>query len=263
MKIHRLTIGLATILLLSGNLILAQENRPWWSGSAYTLPQGRWEIGLFQPLRYGQTDRLEWSTHPVLNLVIPNLTVKLAHGDKAGWVVASRHSLRYPTPLLRLVAREGIGGILAPDPDIEKFPPTLFWRSEVLLTRAVAERTFLTAKGGLAVVPKAGDIDSRSTIDLPVIFPRMAAMRQGFQLSLGLDGLVGLTDRLHIWTDGDLFLTPGLDEALGFEHKGLLVFNKSQRFQLTLGYKLTFGNYPYGDQWHLLPLFDLQWARQR
>ncbi len=62
--------------------------------------------------------------------------------------------------------------------------------------------------------------------------------------------------------EADLLYYLASDE-MAFEHKGLLLWNKSQRFQLCLGYKLTFGEYPFGTQWHLLgPLVDLQWAWQ-
>lgn len=236
------------------------ENAAWSSGAAHTLPKGRWEVGLFQPLRYGQTDRLEWSTHPIMNLVIPNLSVKIAHGDRAGWQLATRYQLHYPTPLLRLVSREGTGGLIAPDLDI---PAILFLRSELLLTRTLGPSLQLTAKGGAALVVKSGAMDERATIDLPIIFPRMAAYRQGYQVNLGLDLLGKLFGRWGYGADMDIFLTPGFDQPFAFEHKGLALWRKSDRFQLLLGYMLTFGGYPFGDQWHLLPLLDLQWARQR
>lgn len=239
---------------------LQAENATWSATAAHTLPKGRWEIGLFQPLRYGQTDRLEWSTHPILNLVIPNLSVKIAHGDGVGWQLATRHQLHYPTPLLRLVRREGTGGLIAPDLDI---PAILLLRSELLLTRTLGPSRQLTAKGGVALVAKTGAIDERATIDLPIIFPRMAAYRQGYQVNLGLDLLGQLFGRWGYGVDMDVFLTPGFDQPLAFEHMGLAFWRKSDRFQLLMGYKLTFGGYPFGDQWHLLPLLDLQWARQR
>ena len=236
------------------------ENATWSSAAAQTLPEGRWEIGLFQPLRYGQTDHLEWSTHPILNLVIPNLSVKIAHGAGAGWQLATRHQLHYPTPLLRLVRREGTGGLIAPDLDI---PAILFLRSELLLTRNLGSSRQLTVKGGAALVAKTRALDERATIDLPIIFPRMAAYRQGYQVNFGLDLVGKLLGRWGYGADMDVFLTPGFDQPFAFEHKGLALWRKNDRFQLLLGYKLTFGDYPFGEQWHLLPLLDLQWSRKR
>ena len=260
-KRHRLRqmVWFIGLLAWAGTAIRA-ENVIWNSAAAHTLPKGRWEIGLFQPLRYGQTDHLEWSTHPIMNLVIPNLSVKIAHGDGAGWQLATRHQLHYPTPLLRLVSREGTGGLIAPDLDI---PAILFLRSELLLTRTLGSSRQLTVKGGAALVAKTGALDERATIDLPIIFPRMAAYHHGYQVNLGLDLLGQLFGRWGYGADLDVFLTPGFDQPLAFEHMGLALWRKSDRFQLLLGYKLTFGGYPFGDQWHLLPLLDLQWARQR
>jgi hypothetical protein len=61
--------------------------------------------------------------------------------------------------------------------------------------------------------------------------------------------------------DVDLFFYPNADEDFAFEHKGLVLWNKSNGFQFCAGYKLTFGKYPFGTQWHLFtPIFDVQWG---
>ena len=67
--------------------------------------------------------------------------------------------------------------------------------------------------------------------------------------------------------DSDLFLIPGMKGNLAFEHKGMLTWERSPRFQVSLGYKMVYGIYPDGypneniARIHILPLVDLQWAR--
>ena len=51
-------------------------------GSAYTLDQGTFEMGVFTPLQYGVHDRVTIITHPILHLLLtPNLTLRVRAYD--------------------------------------------------------------------------------------------------------------------------------------------------------------------------------------
>jgi hypothetical protein len=271
------------VCVLVGILMMATtptlgNTRNWTSGKAYTLPQGRWEKGLFDYLRYGQTGRLEWATHPVLALVVPNVKVKIAYGTHKGWRLATRYAFHYPTPLLRILRREGIGGVIAPDPDIAEIPHILSFRGELLGTRALNELTDLTAKCGIGVALKTDALDGRTTIDIPAVFPRTAVYYEGYQLSLGL-ALDGALSRKWAYSAGaNAFAIPGAEDSFAFELGGWLTWRKNGRFRVIFGYLLTYATYPYGSQWQLMPyplafgpgprklpipIIDLQWAGQR
>ena len=51
----------------------------WKSHSAKILPKKRFEVGLFQPFRYGYSETLEYSTYPLWFFVMPNMTLKKSH----------------------------------------------------------------------------------------------------------------------------------------------------------------------------------------
>ena len=65
------------ITLILTSSLFANE-KTWSSHSAEILEQGRWEIGLFQPLRYGYSNYAEFSIHPGWFFLIPNLEIKEA-----------------------------------------------------------------------------------------------------------------------------------------------------------------------------------------
>ena len=85
--------------------ILIGDKKFWDSNSAYILPQKRYEIGLFQPFRYGYSDNLEYSTYPLWSIVMPNITFKKRHNNFFDYQAATRFKIFYPTPILNIAAR--------------------------------------------------------------------------------------------------------------------------------------------------------------
>ena len=262
MKRAAILSSVIAAVALAVSVTFGQEGENLWSsGTAHTLPQGRWEKGLFQPLRFGLSDTKELRLNPLISLLAPHIHLKVSRRPVGGWQRAYRYGIISPTPLLRMVQREGTGGFLAVDPDIGEVPWMVMIRQEVLLSRPWS-RGLVTLKGGVAIALGGGDIDSRLQIELPVIYPRLALYHSGYQLNFGLDVSTLLSKRLVLLGDVDLFLAPALDGP-AWEHKGVMQWNKSDRLQLSFGYKLTYTPFPWGAQWHLIPLFDLQIARQR
>lgn len=234
--------------------------RNWSAGTAYLLPGGRWEVGVFQSLRYGYSESLEFSTHPLAFFLMPNLNIKWSHGSYQNFKISTRHSIYYPTPLLRTISREGTGGIISPEFHI---PHLVSIYNEVLVSKLIAINQLITGKAGFCFALKSGALDERTTIDLPLVFPRLNVFYQGYGFRSGCNLEGKLIRRWNYLVDADVFYYPSAEEKMAFEHKGLLLWTKSQRFQFCIGYKLTYGEYPFGTQWHLLgPLFDLQWAWQ-
>ena len=73
----------------------------WLPGTAHTLPKGRWEIGFFQPVRWGQSENREISFYKLTSLLMPGVTIKQRWGQPNSWTISTTHSLDYPTPLLK------------------------------------------------------------------------------------------------------------------------------------------------------------------
>ncbi len=247
---------------VSANDFIGLNWQTWSTGTAELLPPRRVELGLFQPVRYGLSESLELSVHPLLFFVIPNFDVKWAHGDIAGFKVASAHGFTYPSMLMNLVAKEGIGGLISPEFDI---PHILSFQNALLASRELIDGHLFTGKLALNFAVKSDKLDSRTTIDLPVCYPRMGVYYHDFGFRVGADMKGPLFRRFGYVVDAELFYYPTAEADVNsaFEHKGLLYWNKSANFQLCAGYLLSYGEYPFGTQWHLLPLVDLQWGWSR
>jgi len=232
--------------------------RLWRTGTAYLLPHGAWEIGVFEPARYGFRDYLEVEAHPLLFFVIPNFGIKWDHGYVGDLKIASRHTLLYPSILLNLLARKGTGGIISPEFHI---PPMVEFYHEFLASAPIVGSTLLTGKVGVSLAKRMGAIDERSTIDLPLVYPRLAVFYHGFGLRGGIDLEGNLISHLRFLVDADLFFIPGVEFGRALESKALLYWHAGGSTRLCLGAKVTYGEYPFGNQWHLLlPLVDLQFS---
>ena len=268
------------LLCLFSGLLLA-EIKPWDSHSAYLLPQNRWELGLFQPFRFGYSEAIEYSTSPLWFFVMPNISIKRIESDMAGFNTASRFKLVYPTPLLNILARTGIGGMI--DPNLQ-MPPLLGFSASWLMSKPMVGLD-LTLKGGLDLGIAFGDLDPRSNIDLPLVYHRLGMFYNKWGMHTGLDVQKNLTEKVRVLVDLDLRLLPGLADVqinpdlaklvgdYSLEHKLLLIWNQSDRFRIMTGYKFVKGKYPYGSDIRLLPyipmveswmpIIELQWAGQR
>jgi len=247
------------------------EQTPWSAGTAYTLPGGHGELGLFQPLRYGLNPKVELSTYKLTTLLMPTVMVKIAREEWHGWDRALRFTLSYPTPLMRKL--QSPLGMKLGDPD--KFalispefeiPSMLLVNGELLLTHRKVFRSLLTAKAGVTFALGSNGLDNRTSIDLPLIYHRLGVLYSKVGFRLGFDLLRRLTPRWSALLDGDFFILPGLSGNLALEHKGLLLSSKGKRFKFLLGYKLVVAKYPDGYpnksrvQWHLFPLLDVIWS---
>jgi len=236
------------IIITLCNWIQADTNI-WSSGTAYSLPKGQWETGLFQPVRYGLNDNQDIALHPFFALKLPNLVFKKTWTEKNSWTIASRHGFYYPTPLLQSITGAGKFKIVAPQ---FEFPTLIGLTNEILATRSVGTGQ-LTGKAGLLLGLGGGDLDPTSTIDVPLVYPRLAVYYNGWGLRLGADYVAPVKGRWSGFVDGDVFLYPGSASALFFETKVLLIWTKSSRLRFMVGYKLTYGEYPFGSHWQILP----------
>jgi len=273
-------IAKAGSLLLLLSICLADVQK-WSSHSAHILPQKHWEMGLFQPFRYGYSESLEYSTHPLWFFVMPNVIFKKKHEDFLKYNMASKWSMYYPTPILNMVARNGIGGFI--DPTFQ-MPPMLGLSLSLLMTKQMVG-TELTFSSGFDLGINFGELEERSNIELPLLYHRLGVFQNNYGLHTGIDIEKNITNKTSVFLDFDLSILPGMgidksDSGMGkifgeyaIEHKLLLMHNRSDGFRVITGYKFIYGKYPFGEESRLLPfvplldlwvpMIELQWSGLR
>lgn len=227
----------------------------WTDGTAYTVTKHRLEIGIFTGSRYGITDNLELSTHSLISFLAPKLSIKKSWGEYAGFRFATEHGVFYPTMFMRLVTQKGTGGLISPEFSI---PQMFAIDNRFLVSYRPLKNTILSAHAGIKFAIKFDNLDSRTTIDLPVFYPRLAMFYDHPEFDLGVDFQGQFSPRYGLIFNVENFVLPNTTENYFLENNGIVTYtSKKQSIRVEVGYKLCYGKYPFGTQWHLLPLIAL------
>ena len=227
--------------------------------TAHILEQSQKEIGLFHPFVLGKNETTQYTMHPILEFVIPNVEVKKTifpnRDTNFAWVL----KLTYPTPLLKMVQKKGIGGMIADDPDFDPIPHIITAKMTLLNTRTIFKNHLMTFNGGLGLSVTNGTVDPRITIDLPWVYPRMNQYNNPISINAGIHFTGPLWKNIGYDSGGEFTYTIGDGQNMSFEYGDYFFWQATDRLKVYAGYDLYFAEYPFGSQWHLLPMIDLRY----
>lgn len=259
----RRLVGAASVAL--GALVASPagaDERPIWSGNhARPIPEQRWELGLLQSAHYGVSKRLELSLHPLWFFALPHVEAKALAAEHGRWSLAVRARVAYPTLFLRLVSREGSGGLL---PKTSSPPQAVQVEGELLCSLQPAPAQTVSAALGLAVAPHASFTPQElPLLDFPFLYPRFAALYSVLvpRAALYLEGRIWRG--LHYEASLHGFLLPQLPDvgtAWALEQAGALEYRFGDRVALSLGARLSEAKYPYATRFHYLPYADARFG---
>ena len=254
--IRKIILGIS-ILSFAGILFAQDEPllKKWSYNTAYLMPVGRWESGLFQPFRYGINQKLEVFTNVLMLPFIPEAGAKISWGTKNDFVLASEHNLSVPTPFLNIISRKGIGGLISPEYD---YAFILSVYNGLIVSRQIAPKVLVSAKAGLAFAIRGEKPDPQSTIDLPVFYSRMAHYYDGASIRLG--GTVkGSLGAKWFYEEGvQAFIVTRPENNFFFENTGTLMWGFGKSLRIKGGYILAYGKYPYiTPKWQMWPTLDV------
>jgi len=228
--------------------------KKWSYNTAYLMPAGKWESGLFQPFRYGINQKIEVYTNVLMLPLIPGAGVKVSLGNKGGFDLASQHSLSVPTPFLNIISRKGIGGLISPEYD---FSFILSVNNALLISKKISPKVIATAKAEFDFALRAEKPDPQSTIDLPVFYPRMAHYYDGASIRLG-GAVKGSLGEKWFYEEGiQAFIITRPENNFFFENTGTLMWAVGKSLRIRGGYILAYGKYPYvTPKWQMWPTLD-------
>jgi hypothetical protein len=235
-------------------------NERFSAGTAHTLPRGALEVGVFAPLRWGATERVEVSVRPLLFFVAPHLEAKVGWLDRGAFTIASSHGLLYPTPLMRLLSREGAGGIV---PNDVRYPHILGTRQHLLATSAVGDH-LVTARAGGRLARNLTSFDGPrfwSQVEWHLAWPRMAAWFTGWSVDGGIAAEGPLWRTLGYRVELDGFLMPGLRGDRAAEWAAIGTWRPRRDLLVRGGLLWSWAELPYGTRLSVpFPILDAVWS---
>jgi hypothetical protein len=222
--------------------------------TAFTVTKGNLECGLFQPQRIGLTNKLELSCHPILFLIYPNAAVKVQIYKAKELVISSEHSLSCPSPAMKVFQMKGAGGLISSQYSI---PLMISMYNGLLISKIISSRAIITINGGFYLSFGSSGLDKTSSIDLPVFYPRLGSLYHQPEILSGLKFNSILSNHLSYLLGAEVYIIPGVKDNLFIEQSGLLQWKPGRKFVFQAGYLLSYGRYPFGTQWNLLPNADI------
>lgn len=263
---HLKRIFFSLIFSLLAVATLHAQHPLWTRGTALTVDERALDFGVFAPAIYGKTSHFELQTYHNVFLLMPNFGIK-KNWKNTDVFVATRHAIHYPSLMLNLFSREGFPGVLPPATSV---PQTLGLTNELLLstylkkpTSCTAPNNLLTFKAGAMVAPFSAGESTLTTIDYPLSHPRSSVYTENVMWYIGLDLDAHFNQYLNYCVDID-YTSVGF--GTGFweiGHKGLVIWPlRSKKHTLVMGYKLTYGSYPFGNKLTFMPLIDFLWHFQ-
>jgi hypothetical protein len=252
---YRLYLLALSLFLLHCQLQAQETNmeKRWGDNTAYTMSGGKWESGIFQSFRYGLNDKIELRSNVIILPILPNAGVKVKLGSTNGFVFASEHSMSYPTLFLKTVSFKGTGGLISPQYD---FSFILSISNSLIASKPIGQTSLLSADVGFSFAIRNNRPDYLATIDLPLIYPRMAHYYQGTTFWGGLSFKGTIARRLYYEESARVFLITRNINNLFAENSGTIMWAAGKSLRIKAGYVLSWGRYPFGDHLQLWPTLD-------
>ena len=235
----------------------------WSSESAYLLEKNRKEIGLFSPFKIGMNSGSEIGVNKFL--LMPSIYLKQEVSKYNAWKMARKFRLEYPTPGLKWI-QSPLGKEMG-DPNMFSLissqfsiPHMISFYAGLIGTKGDLKLGQLSLNGGIGIALNGKKLSNDATVDLPVIYPRLSVYYNNFVIKSGGEYARLISDQLYYVIDYEMYLMPGNGGRYAFEQESVLVWQKSNWLNLSFGYKLIVGEYPFGGQAHLLPTINIKFG---
>lgn len=250
--------------------------RKWSTKSALTVERGRLEMGAFSSAVYGLSDRVELRAHPVGLFLFPALGAKVnfwsaysqglcsCRDSERAWWFSTGHRLFVPSPFLRLVAKEGSGGLL---PASTEIPFSLGMMNEAILTRDLLGHLW-SLRAGLTLA--LGRSDELPMVEFPFLYSTLASLYSPFVVHMGLavEGTIWgpldyeVVPRMVMFRPDEDIPWPGDDTPMAYsqETKLQLHVRLGEHHRLSGGAALVIARYPVGVRSFLVPTVDYRAA---
>jgi hypothetical protein len=227
--------------------------------TAYNLNKKQFSKGIWEPLSYAINNNIELQTYPLLNFTMPNIGAKIAINkcNATKLKFSGTHYLTYISPWLKFWQGEGTGAIITPQIDIQGM---VFFESGLNVSYILNKNNIITSNLNytFSIGPK---IDKTYSVDLPLVYQRFAPAFVGSNINIKNNIQGKLYKKLSYIAMLDFYFINDEKIKIFNETSAMLMLSKTNKFKALVGSKLIYGQYPFGNQFNLIPNFNLVYTR--
>ncbi len=254
------------------------QRQLWTDGTAQTLSKSDFRLAVFHPSVYGLSNTSEIAAGGLYFPLAPNFSWKKKWYEKKAISIATRHSVYYPTPLLRQLSKSSSFENIPIDTLI---PNAFGFKSEVIFSYGYGAGTCPaftsepfnrnnTFKGHTGIwslklgVQTGVSIGEHPfpVIEEAIIYQRTVFLNNQLSYYAGIDWDGRLLNYSDIKVDLDYIYLNKNSWAL--EHKVLVNWYHGWRFfHLLFGYHASFVQTPTGNIFFVGPVIDFLWTMKR
>ena len=235
----------------------SQENiisEKWADNTAFLLPAGKWESGIFQSFRLGLNDKIELRSYGLLMPVLPNAGIKFSIRSGKRVNLATETSVSYPTLFLKVVSFKGTGGLISPQ---FSFPFMVTVSNTIYASKPIGNSSLANVLAGFSFTLRTGKPDYQSSIDIPFIYQRMAQYYEGVSIKSGISFKGTIVKNLYFEQLVRIILITRNRDNIFIENSGSVMWSGKGSLRIKGGYLFSWGDYPFGNHPQLWPALDL------
>ncbi|HBZ21366.1 MAG TPA: hypothetical protein DEO60_09565 [Bacteroidales bacterium] len=237
-------------------IVNSQENlitEKWTDNTAFLLPAGKWESGIFQSFRLGLKNKIEVRSYGLLMPILPNGGIKFSVRSGEGVNVATESSVSYPTLFLNAVSFKGTGGLISPQ---FSFPFMVNVSNTIIASKQIGKSSIANAFAGFSFTLRNGKPDYQSSIDIPNIYQRMAQYYEGVSIKSGISFKGTIAKNLYFEQLVRIILITRTSDNIFIENSGSVMWSAKGSLRIKGGYLFSWGDYPFGYHTQLWPALD-------
>ncbi len=234
----------------------------WTERGAKVVPYGEIHLSGLAASRYGNYLKTEINSQLLLFPLVPNI------GFKHEWlgentILSSQHTLYYPTLGLKWARNSGFQDQI---PKSAAIPHIFTFRNELIISRILNPQSkhclvqvpdlILTGRLGFDFSLSSGD-SQLPLIGTRFLYHRTASYHKKQKLYfVGLELAGNFYENFNFSINTDYY-SINLDGEWAMESQGKIHWHRDSRFSISGGYKVSYVNTDFGNQFVAMPVIDL------
>lgn len=233
----------------------------WTERGAKPVPLGEIHTSAIAVSRYGNYTNTEINSHLLLFPFAPNI------GFKHKWlgkntILSTQHTFYYPTPGLKWARSSGFKDQI---PKSSVVPHIFTFRNELILSQILNPQPkdcfirvpdlILTGRLGFEFSLISGD-SQLPLLDYPFLYHRTASYHKNKKVYfLGLELAGNFYQNFNFSLNADYYSIDAKNEW-AMESQAKIHWHSNSKFSISAGYKLSYVNTDYGNQFVAIPVVD-------